>query len=121
VCIQPISWSTVHSDCPQLTILSACLQTSVLSVFKSQYQSSLQQAYIAACHFPRKFGLLISNVEAERLAKALTDTMGMEEVEITAAEVVIVEDCRVEVSVAVQIWPLSGLVRAYFNTSLPVK
>jgi hypothetical protein len=113
--IQQVSWFTVPADCTQLSSLSIRLQCSVLGVFKSHYSHSLRHAYIAEGRFPRKMGILIDNSESERLARTLGSAIGMKEVIIANAKVVIVEEFNVQISLEAQIWPLSGLVRAYFN------
>lgn len=116
--IEPISWSTVSSDCRQLPLLSQRLQKALHLAFQTQYSRPFHQVYIATGHFPRKIAILITHKAAETLARALTSSMGMEEVAISAAEVVVVEDNNVEISLEAQIWPLSGLVRAYFNVKV---
>ena len=112
--IQQVSWFTVTSDCTQLSSLSNRLQRSMLRVFKSHYSHTLRQAYIAEGGFPRKMRVLIDNLERKRLARTLGIAIGMKEVKLNA-KVVLVEDFNVQISLEAQVWPLSGLVRAYFN------
>ena len=58
--------------------------------------------------------VLIDNLERKRLARTLGIAIGMKEVKLNA-KVVLVEDFNVQISLEAQVWPLSGLVRAYFN------
>ena len=115
VAIEPASWSTVPCLCCQLPRLSLRLQHTLHLAFTAQYSAPFRQVYIAAGHFPGKVAILISNKAAATLARTLGSAMGMREVPLEDAEVVVVEDSNVEITLEAQVWPLSGLVRAYFN------